>query len=605
LNPLPAPIRALLGLVIALFVSTAFAQSVRPTTDRLDAIVSYPLVIPILAEQERELRNGVITKLDDGRTLESTPFWVGLTPHRQTPGWTNSPGIWTATPYQTIAKIPLNKRPIGAWFINIPLPIDAVGQGLWIAGERYELNWLPDPQRTILEASLSTRDQSHDQTSSLESFWSLHLDDTALADPAARLAIDQYRQDPFQNWRAHLLTDGLDPHHPDPSADLTLDQLDLELSIDTPGADLLGAIAHQHRARWQIILGRIWLIDPDAALALKRQLIRTAQFNSRTLPIWPSNTTELARLAHDLLSPYIDDSTRALRANAWLEAQPRALAWVIDDQGQIEAGTDRFIPTLGVISLPQTLGMSLFRIDTPAGFDATDPELVTVPAQEATQISIATDPIHLSPNNPSLETKPIRIRTGRWNADRQMIASPTPARAPFVRIGPMVTDWTMNALLSNRPLESASPAIQSAALGILRRVATPSPDHQSVGWQLYLELGSPNPRSADESLTLWVGPYTNPFAVWTITPDGQVRFEQGNRPSVGIPRVQIRILDDRWVAMIDLPSGAFDAGLLQLGLERTDANGLHTAWPRRMIPGQSEPGRLAIEIDNFDQLADD
>lgn len=605
MNPLPAPIRALLGLVIALFVSTAFAQSVRPTTDRLDAIVSYPLVIPILAEQERELRNGVITRLDDGRTLESTPFWVGLTPHRQTPGWTNSPGIWTATPYQTIAKVPLNQRPIGTWFINIPLPIDAVGQGLWIAGERYELNWLPDPQRTILEASLSTRDQSHDQTSSLESFWSLHLDDTALADPAARSAIDQYRQDPFQNWRAHLLTDGLDPHHPDPSADLTLDQLELELSINTPGADLLGAIAHQHRARWQIILGRIWLIDPDAALALKRQLIRTAQFNSRTLPIWPSNTTELARLAHDLLSPYIDDSTRALRANAWLEAQPRALAWVIDDQGQIEAGTDRFISTLGVISLPQTLGMSLFRIDTPAGFDATDPELVTVPAQEATQISIATDPIHLSPNNPSLETKPIRIRTGRWNADRPMIASPTPARAPFVRIGPMQMDWTMSALLSNRPLESASPPIGHNALGILRRVGNPSPTNQQHGWQLYFELGTPTPEHTRETLTLWVGPYTNPFAVWTITPDGQVRFEQGTRPSVGIPRVQIRILDDRWVAMIDLPSGAFDAGLLQLGLERTDANGLHTAWPRRMIPGQSEPGRLAIEIDNFDQLADD
>src|SRR5690606_29366182 len=117
-------------IVISLFAPTTFAQPIRPMSDRIDAIVSYPIVLAIHADDPRELRKGVITKLDDGRTFVSPVFWVGISPTSSLPSWTSSPGIWTATDYETISQIPTNNRPIGAWFIRIPIPIDAVGQGL-------------------------------------------------------------------------------------------------------------------------------------------------------------------------------------------------------------------------------------------------------------------------------------------------------------------------------------------------------------------------------------------------------------------------------------------------------------------------------------------
>ncbi len=610
-TPLGAFPLLLVVLAQLLIPASAIAQSIRPATDRLDAIVSYPLVIALTVENERDLRSGVTTKLDDGRILNSPAFWVGISPHTPIQSWTNHSGIWTASSYDAIAEFPINQRPTGAWFIRIPLPIDAVGQGLWISGERYELNWLPAPERTTLEAS------GQDEQTNLKAFWSLHLDQNQLSDPAVKSAIDQLNHDPFQRWRARLLTDGLNPEHStDPSAQ-SLAALELELELDTPSAELMRSIAIQQESRWQIILGRIWLLDPDAAIRLKNQLIRTARFGDRILPIWTADTIELARLAHDLLSPFVDDHTRVLRANAWLEIQPRALAWISDDQGQIEinpSDTDsdgnipnRFLSTLTTLSLPQSPGSSLFRVDIPDAHRYQDPVLQTLPPYQATDILVPIDTSQISPTNPIPQSEHIRVSTGRWNAKNEVISSITRARAPYIQIGPFHNDWTMRALMNNRPLEGAIPPPSRSSMGILRRNAHPNRNAPETGWQLYMELASHDPTSTNESLTLWIGPYTNPYASWTISPNQsagqQITFDHGSRVNLGLPKVQIRILDDRWIALIDLPPGVFDEDLqLQLGFERVDSLNAHTAWPRRMIPGQPEPGRITIKADNFDQL---
>lgn len=594
-----------IGLIaICLFSTSVVAQPIRPTNDRIDAIVSYPIVLAIHADDERDLRRGVISKLDDGRTFVSPAFWVGISPTPTLPSWTSAPGIWTATDYPTISQIPTKHRPLGAWFIRVPMPIDAVGQGLWIAEQRYELNWLPDPERTVLEAQVN----ANNPKDTIQSFWSVHLPDEALNDPAIQSAIDQYHHDPFQNWRARLLTDGLNPDRSrirDSGTDTqsnisqTYDALDLQLSLETPGADLLREIARQYEARWQIILGRVWLIDRDVAYRLKSQLMTTARFGNRILPVWSSDTTDLARLAHDLLSPYVDDETRVLRANAWLDSQPRALAWITDDQGIIEENSSRFLPTITALSLPQSPTASMFRVDAPG----VAPELKAISPNITTQISVAIDPIEITPTNPVLLTQPINVRAGRWSSALQVIASPTPIRAPYVRIGPLLNDWTMDAILNDRPFSGASTAPLVSTIGILRKATQPSRIKQTTGWNLYLESSSPDPASALESITLWIGPFGNAYASWIITPDGQVVFSEGSRPHIGIPRMQTRIIGNRWIAMIDLPDGAFDQdNILQLGIERVDATGTHTAWPRRMIPDQSEPGRLSFRADNFDQL---
>ncbi|MEX0876056.1 MAG: hypothetical protein WD114_01235, partial [Phycisphaerales bacterium] len=193
------------------------------------------------------------------------------------------------------------------------------------------------------------------------------------------------------------------------------------------------------------------------------------------------------------------------------------------------------------------------------------------------------------------------------NTGMSAVPIPIPAPAPFVRIGPLLNDWTMAALTESRPGEGAQTGPGRSTVGLLRKASPPDRDDPTEGWQLYMECSSPRPGDDGEMLTLWIGPAGYPLAVWTIAPDGQngahVEFVAGSTPSIGIPRVRTRVLGDRWVAAIDLPAGVFDDELrLQLGIERIDADGLHTAWPRRMIPGQQEPGRLLIRGDLFDQL---
>ena len=586
-------------LVIVIAAGQGLGQSVRPLTDRLDAIVSYPLVLAVRADDERDLRGGVTTRLDDGRSFTSPAFWVGITGYASLPSWTSGRGRWEAIAYEDIRGTARAQRPAGSWFITVPLPIDAVGQGLWFGQERYELNWLPDPERSLLEADSvrTTRD--------FGLFWSRRLDDDALRDPAVRAGIEQFRRDPFQNWRARLLLDGLDPSRTRARETLAgvpdaLEALKRDLASSTPADELLNTIARQHEARWQIILGRIWLIDQETADRLKMALMRTARFDDRILPLWSADSTGLSRLAHDLLSPFVDDETRVLRAKGWLESQSRALSWVIDDQGRMEAGTDRLLPTLGVVSLPGSPGDSLLRIDTLLD----TPDLQTVPPERLHRVRVPIEPRPVDPSSPMMETTPVTLRIGRWSGSHDLLASRVPAQAPFVRIGPLLSDWTMVSLMSNRPLQHAAPPSDRATVGLLHRAATPDRDDPFSGWQLYMECAAPQPGRAGDALTVWIGSRGFPIAAWRITPDGLVETVASSGSGlVPQPSVETRILEDRWVAQLTLPDSVFDEHAeLVLGIERTDADGVHSAWPRRMIPGQAEPGRLIIEPDRYDAL---
>lgn len=599
IKPTPTRLLTWIAALTALFSGIAGAQSIEPISERLDAIVSYPLVVSLQVKNENDLRRGVTTRIDDGRTFVSEPFWVGLTPYQSLPTWTRVAGRWDATPYDQIRSTPIEQRSTGSWFIQVPLPIDAVGQGLWFGQDRYELNWLPDPERALLEAGSAQR------SIDFARFWSVHLDETTLRDPGVRDALQQYHRDPFQNWRSRLLTDGLDPdrtraRETHAQATNIADTIKLELQTQTPAVALLAAIARQQQARWQIILGRLWLIDPATANRMKLALIRTVRFEERTLPLWNADNTDLSRLAHDLLSPFVDDDTRVLRAKAWLEKQPRAAAWVIDDQGTLEAGTGRFLATLGVISLPSEPGGSLVRID--AGLES--PILETIPHNSLHALQVPIEPQDVSPLNPQINTTRVNLRLARWSQTHDLIASRVPAGAPFARIGPLLADWTMPSLLNNRPLEHASISPDRVTNGILWRTAAPSRRNPSAGWRLFFECAAANPGQVPDALTIWIGPREYPTAAWRITPDALIQTITSN-PALIIPQpsVETRLLEDRWVVQIDLPDIVFDQdGQLMLGVERTDADGVHSAWPRRMIPGQREPGRLIITPDHFDDL---
>ena len=202
-----------------------------------------------------------------------------------------------------------------------------------------------------------------------------------------------------------------------------------------------------------------------------------------------------------------------------------------------------------------------------------------------------------------LETRPITVGIGRWSVQHQPIVSRIPARAPYVRIGPLLADWTMSALVNNRPMEQASLPGNRATVGMLRRISKPGRLNTRLGWQLYLECALADGDIEAEEVCIYVGPRGQPAAAWRITADGQISNAAGAGQYGDVADVQTRVLSDRWILQVTLPEHVFNEnGNLMLGITRTDGEGVHSAWPRRMIPGQDEPGRLIITPTEFDEL---
>ncbi len=588
---------ALVLLVLGLAISSAAGSTPplppRPAADRIDAVVGQPIVLRLIVEREHDLRDGLTIRLDDGRTIACPVYWVGSVPAKiSRPLWTRPPMRTTAIGARTALLTDIQARPRGGWYTLIAIPLDAVGQGIWIENQRYDLNWLPDPQRAQLES----------QGRDIESFFApAHADEILRLDPV-QTAIEQFAQSPMTRWRARILLDGLNPSAqftpldaPRPEGYLT--DLHDEIVNTDPSEAFLEALAHQSEIRWQIILGRIWLIDETLAHRLKHTLTRVVRFDETILPVWPSNQFALDELAHDLLSPWVDDQLRVRRARVWLDTLPRAITWVVDDLGAYHPETEKFTPTVGIVSLPPEHGNTLVRLDAP-GAQTT---LTTVDDTAMHTLAITTPPAEFIVGQTTTPTHQLRIRLGHAEMTRTAIAAPIHARPPGIRIGPLHRDWTMNALMEPNPSAVAPLPITRATAGLLHRTAPPDEPDARIGWTVYIECASQDPTNPRDSITLWVGPFTHPLAVWTIDAAGTTTRIAGSLANIPLPKVQVALLDDRWTAQIELPrESVADNLLLALGVERTDADGVHSAWPRRMIPGQSEPARLVIDVSSWD-----
>lgn len=588
------PFRVLIVLLlISCFPSLGSASTIRPAPDRIDAVVGQPIVLRLAVEKSSALLSELTVKLDDARTIACPLFWVGAEARPDAlPGWTAAPTITIAIPRRQAVLMRAEDRPPGAWYTRVDIPLDAVGQGLWIDGQRYELNWLPDPERARLEATSIAYDR----------FFAAALTNEELNAPAVHDAIEHLAMSPFTRWHARLILDGLDPserYQPivAPRPDGYLSELREEVVNTTEAERFLESIAHQREIRWQIILGRIWLIDQALAERLKRALARTIRFEDTQLPFWASDQSALDELAHDLLSPWVDDELRAKRARAWLDAQPRAAVWVIDDLGGYQPETGKFAPTLGVVSLPPERGKSLVRIDA-SGMQTI---LETVNDTQMRPLTLSTPPAETVSGQTIVPVQEIRVRVGYAEMTRPSVAAPFDARPPGVRLGPLHRDWSMPALTIKNPSAESPAPIRRSTAGMLHRTAPPDERDARKGWSLYLECATDDPGNADDIVTLWIGPYAAPRAAWTIHADGRVALLGGSMLSIGIPSVRVLEQSDRWTAQIEIPPEAIpDDLLLAIGLERNDPDGFHSAWPRRMFPGQHEPARLMIDLSTWD-----
>jgi hypothetical protein len=597
-----------LRLIVLLFVAASASGHVRPAVERIDAILGHPLLVPVRVDDPRLLlpvgqapgtsvwgqswaadpseagRGRTRVALDDGQTLSVAYFRLEQVASERA-GWLGAAARYRALPAPDAVRRGVG--PAGVWYAVIEMPLEAVTQGIWFDDDRYEINWLPDPERAGLE-------------SGGRALWASSAPPGAADSPAVRAALDALRADPFESWGGGR---GRGGGAPAPGADRTgrdgtdLGALRADLAAD-PGGRFLGELARHHEARWQLILGRLALIDPEAAERMRRRLGGVVRLDGVWVPFWTPDSPELRALQTDLLSPWVDDQTRVLRALGWLDAQPKALAWVIDDAGQPMPGESRLHALLGLLSVPARDAPLMAELGGAAGV----PTLETVPPRQGVSMRAGVPLLEAPGSGQAVRTTAVPVRIGRESASVEAVATVAGVRPPGLRIGPLVHDWTLPALLEGSAGAGALPGADGATVGVLRRVGAPNRAPEDAGWAVFLACAAPGP--GEDAVTLYAGPYGLPRGVWRVARDGAVHRLFG--PS-DLSAVSVAETPDGWALQAELPAGMADEdGLLRIGVtrERTVRAGAggepvieRTAWPRRMTPGQDAPGRIPVSLD--------
>jgi hypothetical protein len=533
---------------------------------RVDVILGRTLVIPVSLEGAVNPARAIKARLDDGRSITVSLSWISVAPQPASlVTWIPDPGKWTATPAAAGAR----PSGTGSWVIIADLPADAMGQGLWLGRDRTALNWLPSP------GFVKSREGPID--------WSSPIGPLVQSPSLAQLAASESRS-PIRRWRHRLLVGGLAPSD-DPLAEAAP-------ASDAFSDPVIEAFARQVEGRWQVALATLWMADPYVANLVKRRLANVIDFGNGTIaPAWPAATADLDALLADLLNVRLQPAQQVDRARAWLDTQPAAAAWIIDDAGQRDAMTGLTLGTIGAANLTErdTLGWT--------GVDS--PDLIALPGFTAATILASgtktTGPAP-APTRPTSPATPVEINVGTWSTTRSVMLDDTPALPPGIRLEPLRREWDMATWLA----AGAPPPIEEAWTGAGMLYLNASDNT----WNLYIECRSPT-IGAEETIRIWLGAFGAPSSVIRIFSSGAVTDELA--PRHGLPAsvkgATVSRQGDTWSARIPVPTRCIEQdGTLRLGLERTDAMGRGTSWPRPMLPWQAEPGRIAVDTSAWGRL---
>jgi hypothetical protein len=579
-RPADRPVRASDGIV-------------RPVESRIDTILGRMLVMPVSVQGALDPKRPVLVRLDDGRRPTANLYWISDGIAADAGGWLPAARAWAATPFDA-ARLP---SPRGTWVLTVELPLDAVGQGLWLGEHHIAINWLPDP------GSLLGGDE----------VWSLPVGPIPPTSPLLRLAEPESRS-PLGRWRYHLLLTGLRPDARAP--------LEQDLTEPAPGADvfpdpILEALARQAEARWQVALANLWLAEPELAHRLKRRLAAAVDFgNGFVAPAWPTDQAAMDALLSDLLNPRLPASQKADRARNWVESQPQAVAWVIDDSGLRDMQTGRPIATCGIANLTErdTLAWA-----APADGSASSgganlspvsslgivrlPVLVPAPEEPPSRFTAPTGPRPFA----------VSLHAGSWSAVQAIAHGAIPASPPGAQLGPLVGDWTLASWSLGTPGMEMTPRPEWAAAAILYREDAPiasAGDRPASTWVIYVECRLGPGQAVDppppESVRIWLGPLGSPRAVLRIGAGGSVvderAYQEGDARELRRASVSTDPAGRRWTARVPIPARCIEPdGTLRLAFERLDARGQRSTWPRPQLPWQTEPGRAMIDTTTWDR----
>ncbi|MFG0294006.1 MAG: hypothetical protein ACF8MJ_12750 [Phycisphaerales bacterium JB050] len=391
--------------------------------------------------------------------------------------------------------------------------------------------------------------------------------------------------DPTRRWRISLLLDRFPASRLFGTA-----TLDDRFPLDDP---VLRGLSTSIETEWRAALSDLADSDPDLAAALLARL--TCVFftpSGELLPAWPTDGLAESQLLPSLLSRTLSRQERVEAAQRYLDSRARIRTTVLDDAGQIldrqdssrfrdhseiaeqvltSRGARLLITNLTIADRTLTLG-------SPGEFDSTIQRISPFHS-----IETAFDPVLvrlLRENEPS-ERQPVTgdaiVRDeGRETRVSFRVATGIVQR-PGLQIGPALEPWNL-ATWNADSVRTTAPDLQTG-LFLFR-------DDRDDSWKLLIEARTPNhpDHRAGEAVTLFFGPFGAPDHTLVLAAEAPQTVHRSNR----------------WSAIVDLPTEALGRlaaeGSLALGFIRTGPGETHSSWPRPLMPGQNESGRVRLDL---------
>ncbi len=566
-----------------------------PIESRIDAVTGLTLIVPVRSadsESDRPIRPGIVqVGLDDGRPLTSVLRWITVGPEDPSSGLPAAPSRWLppAGRWRTLDQPP-SSAGLTMLVLAVDIPDDAAGHDLVIGPRRIRTNWLPSP--LVLASSPDANLEPAIPRSLRESR------------SVQELTVSE-RLSPVRRWRYRLLTTGLHP-----AADVPVPAGEPRRFADP----VLEALAAQYEARWAVGLSTLARTDKALARELSARICAVATFFGGTVaPVWPASQSDLDSLLADLLDPGIGPDVRTARVRVWLDAQPAAHAWVIDDAAERDDAGNLPVMWLGMLNLGSrpTLASASW-LDPREHEIGPRPELVPIGPAAAIQMPLAIprDAVREDriPGESPETTAILAMHAGELEQRLRIDISTIRAQPPSLAIGPLAPDLTLETFLG--PHGRAVERGWSTAAVLYRersddRLAAGS----AVRWTLYVQCDHPaGSASSDASaimtdaLRLHFGGRSEPRMVLRIEETGASSREDD--PSGSSFQAEVRTIREqtRWIAIVTVPAGCLERdGTLRLGIDRTDSRGVRSAWPRALLPWQLSPAHAVVDLKAWDR----
>lgn len=525
---------------------------------RVEVVPGRPLVLP-LSDEDAASRS-LIVSLSDGRTLPATRHRVTARIGTST-GWTGEAGEWTTGEGR------------GAWVALIDVPADAAGYSLRVNGRALPIVCVTPPGALPAGPEL----------------WPPTMPRAAPAGLATTPRFLEASQSPRTRWRWRLMIDGLHP---------AAERSPAFESFEDP---VVEALAAQEEHRWRAALAAVAEDDPGVADRLRRRLAGVVDFGGgEWAPVWSTDEQAEMLLRSDLLDPALPATRKRDLAERWLDRQPAAVCWWIDDGGTLDQTRSRIVSSLGIASVfdRATLAWAAGR-DEPG-----TPDLHELPSMSAIQVGVAPRPAE------GTRSGVVEVHAGHWSTSVPVSVLKTPVEPPGALMTPLWADWTMAAWQAGRP----APADWPTAV-LLHRPPSGSETRagRSAGWELFVEcrLDPGGGEMAREEVRVVFGPAGRASWMLRVRPTGVLEY----LPTPGMPDGGEAMLPppatlpvsrgaDRWSVRVPLPPGAVERdGLVRIGVVRTDARGRRSAWPRPMLPWQADPSRAALDTSAWGALS--